>query len=379
MPRYCSKCILPATRPGVLLDSDGICRGCRNAETKSRIDWGARAGAFEELALHAQSRAKDYDCVIPISGGKDSYWQVMTCLRYGLRPLCVTYVYPGRTDLGERNLRQLLRVGVDHIEFRPNPEVERRFIMRSFFERGISGLAAHMAIYSIPLKVALSYEIPLIVFGENSAFEYGSEDDRYTGAQVDREWLAQFGVTDGTTASDWVDDHLSARDLAMYAAPDDKQLVEKGIKAVFLGYYFPWDPENSRRIAVQHGFAARSEGPRVGHYDFVNIDDDMLGVHHHAKWYKFGITRSWDTLSMEIRSGRLSREEAIEELRALGDETPWSDIELFCDYLGITKQLYFETLERFRNRDIWVQKAGTWMIEDFLIPDFPWASDELSR
>jgi N-acetyl sugar amidotransferase len=378
MPQYCKKCILPDTRPGVLLDSDGICRGCRNALTKAGIDWDARAAAFQELAHNARSHAKDYDCVIPVSGGKDSYWQVLTCLEHGLRPLCVTYVYPRRTDLGERNLRQLLRVGVDHIEFRPNPKVERRFIERSFFERGISGLATHMAIYSIPLRVAVKYDIPLIVFGENSAFEYGSEDDRYIGSKVDRSWVARFGVTDGTTASDWVDTDLGARDLAMYTAPDDDQLAAKGVRAVFLGYYFPWDPENSRRIAVEHGFRARPEGPRVGHYDFVNIDDDLLGVHHHAKWYKFGITRSWDTLSMEIRSGRLSRQDAIEELRRLGDETPWSDIELFCEYLGITKQVYFETLERFRNNDIWVRRGGKWMIEDFLITDFPWASSELS-
>jgi len=112
-------------------------------------------------------------------------------------------------------------------------------------------------------------------------------------------------------------------------------LSAKQIHVVFLGYYFAWDPERSLRVARRHGFEARAEGPRVGHYDFVNIDDDMIGVHHHPKWHKFGITRSWDTLSMEIRSGRLSREQAITMIREQGDETPWDDIRIFCEYLGI--------------------------------------------
>jgi tRNA(Ile)-lysidine synthase TilS/MesJ len=168
--------VLPDTRPGVVLDPAGVCAGCRNAEWKRTIDWSVRAAAFDTLVERATARARPYDCVIPVSGGKDSYWQVVTCLERGLHPLCVTYVYPGRSELGERNLRRLVALGVDHLELRVNPDVERAFIAKTFFATATSGLVAHMAIYAWPLQVALAHDIPLVVYGENSAFEYGSED-----------------------------------------------------------------------------------------------------------------------------------------------------------------------------------------------------------
>jgi hypothetical protein len=284
-------------------------------------------------------------------------------------------VYPGRTGLGERNLRTLIGFGVNHLELRLDPDVERAFIEKSFRATGISGLVSHMAIYSYPIQLAVAKKIPLVVYGENSAFEYGSDDATLTGAQVNRRWLARFGVTGGTTVEDWYDDELTSDKLAPLVLPTDEELATEGTRVIFLGHYLRWDPEHSRDIATRHGFETRAAGARVGHYDFVNIDDDMIGVHHHPKWHKFGITRSWDTLSMEIRAGRLTRSEAIQFLRTRGDETPWDDIAVFCDYLGIDRAEYFAVLERFRNRSLWTRRDGRWCIDGFLIPDFPWPAD----
>jgi N-acetyl sugar amidotransferase len=359
----------------VSLDAAGVCAGCRNAERKRSIDWAARAAQWRELARWARGRGADYDCVIPVSGGKDSFWQLASCLEAGLHPLCVTYVYPGRSALGERNLRTLAALGADHIEFRVDPRIERSLIEKAFRRTAISGLAAHMAIYALPLRVALAHRIPLVVYGENSAFEYGSDDPSLGGAEVSAGWRARFGVTAGTTAADWVDEELTRERLAPFFVPDEASLRAQDVRAVFLGHFLPWDPENSRAIAERHGFRARDEGPRVGHANYVNIDDDMIGVHHHAKWYKFGITRSWDTLSMEIRAGRLTRAQAIEHLRARGDETPWDDIRAFCAYLGIAAREYFAILEGFRNRELWTRRGGKWVIDGFLVPGFAWPDD----
>jgi len=375
MPRYCVRCVLPDSRPGVKLDAAGVCAGCRNAEAKAHIDWDQRRRDFRQLADDARRRGAEYDCVIPVSGGKDSFWQVVTCLEHGLRPLCVTYVYPGRSALGERNLRALVGLGVDHEELRLDPEVERAFIDKSFRATGISGLVSHMAIYSYPIQLAAARGIPLVVYGENSAFEYGTEDDSLAGGAVNRRWLERFGVTNGTTVEDWYDATLTPASLAPLVLPTDAALAAERIRVVFLGHYVSWDPERSRAIALGHGFQARREGARVGHYDFVNIDDDMIGVHHHPKWHKFGITRTWDTLSMEIRAGRLGRDDAIRALRNRGDETPWDDIALFSQYLGIDRAEYFEIVERFRNPRLWTRRDDRWTIDGFLIPDFPWPAD----
>jgi N-acetyl sugar amidotransferase len=359
----------------VKLDAQGVCLGCRNAEAKRLIDWNVRRSAFGDIVAAARQRGSAHDCVIPVSGGKDSFWQVTTCLEHGLRPLCVTYVYPGRTPLGERNLRTLVGLGVDHLELRLDPGIERAFVDKAFRATGISGLVSHMAIYSWPIQLAVREGIPLVVYGENSAFEYGTDDERLIGGRVDRPWLRRFGVTGGTTVEDWYDGTLTPDELAPLVLPSDEQLAERDVRAIFLGHYFPWDPERSRDIALRHGFDVRAGGARVGHYDFVNIDDDMIGVHHHPKWHKFGITRSWDTLSMEIRAGRMTRDEAIAFLERRGDETPWDDIRVFCAYLGIGEREYFAILERFRNRTIWNRRDERWRIEGFLISDFPWPAD----
>jgi len=359
----------------VSLDAAGVCAGCRNADAKARIDWSARASEFRRLAGDARRRGARYDCVIPVSGGKDSFWQVVTCLEHGMRPLCVTYVYPGRTDLGASNLAALIALGVDHRELRLSPDVERRFIEKAFRTTAISGLVSHMAIYTWPIQVAVQEDIPLVIYGENSAFEYGTDDDSLTGAQVDRRWLKRFGVTGGTAVEDWYDDQLTPDALAPLVLPSDETLAARDIRVVFLGYYHRWDPEHSRGLALRHGFRPRADGARVGHYDFVNIDDDMIGVHHHPKWHKFGITRTWDTLSMEIRFGRLSRHEATAFLQDRGDETPWDDIRVFCDYLRMPVADYFRVVERFRNLDLWTRRGHRWEIDGFLIPDFSWPAD----
>lgn len=379
MPRYCQRCVLPDTRPGVRLDDAGICNGCRNAAAKAKTDWDARAEEFATLAAAAKARKAEYDCVIPVSGGKDSHWQVLTCLEHGLHPLCVTYAYPGATALGKANLENLIELGVDHVNLTVNPKVERRFTERAFRRKGISGLVSHMGIFAYPIQLAARFDIPLVIYGENSAMEYGTEDERLIGARLDRDWLRSFGVTDNTQAADWIGDGLTREDLTPYFLPAEELLAAKAITALFLGWYFPWDPQKSFLLASEHGFRARLEGARVGHLNYVNIDDELIAIHHHPKWHKYGITRTWDTVSIEIRMGRMTRAQAIAHIRAAGDETPWEDIGRFCKYVGISPAEYFRILEEFRNRQLWTRRGDRWVIDDFLIPDFDWPADPSSE
>jgi hypothetical protein len=178
-------------------------------------------------------------------------------------------------------------------------------------------------------------------------------------------------VTHGTTASEWVSEDLTEGDLTPYFAPSDRELEQAGVLAVFLGYYFRWDPEESLRVAAAHGFS-RAEAPRTGYYDFADIDDDFISIHHWLKWYKFGFTRTYDNLSLEIRNGRLLREEALAILRKKGDETPREDIRKFCAWLGISEAHFYDIAERFRNPAVWVKRDNRWVIDDFLIPDWSW-------
>src|SRR6185295_11065451 len=171
----------------------------------------------------------------PVSGGKDSTWQVVTCLEAGLKPLAVTWKPPGRTAIGQANLDNLKRIGVDHIDYTIDPKVEARFMLKAFARFGSTAIPMHLALFNIPLTLAVALHIPLIVWGENSAFEYGSADEAHTGFRLDRAWLSTYGVTHGTTAADWIDGELTRKDLAAYFGPDPDSLEAHGVNAVFLG------------------------------------------------------------------------------------------------------------------------------------------------
>lgn len=371
--RYCRSCVLPDTRPNLHLDADGICNACRSHRTRPDIDWGAREQDFRRLVETTRAMGRRYDCVIPVSGGKDSTWQVVKCLDYGLTPLAVTWKTPARTPIGQRNLDNLVRLGVDHIDYQVSPAVESRFMVKTFRRFGSTAIPMHLAIFNIPLSIAVRFDIPLIVWGENSAFEYGSADEAHTGFRLDSEWLRNYGVTHGTTAADWIDDDLSEKALSAYFGPRPDELEAKGTRAVFLGYYLSWDPTATFAVAQQHGFVSEQSGARTGYYDFADIDDDFISIHHWMKWYKFGFTRLFDNLSLEIRNGRITRDRAIDIIRTTGDQTPLGDIAKFCTFAGISEKEFFAIAETFRNHDIWSLDGGVWKLRDFLIPDWSWS------
>ncbi|MSR78081.1 MAG: N-acetyl sugar amidotransferase [Candidatus Omnitrophica bacterium] len=369
---YCKQCIIPSTRPNIQFDHDGVCNACRANEFKRKINWKERERLFRTLVNKHQKKRPGYDCLIPVSGGKDSFWQVVKCLEYDMKPLTVTWKAPSQTALGGHNLRKLVELGVDHIDFQINPKVEKKFLLETFKTCGSSAVPMHMAIFHIPLQMALQFGISLILWGENSALEYGGKQKEWDGSTLDSVWFKKYGVTQGTSATDWVSSRLTKKELTPYFGAGPDAFKSKKLTAAFLGYYFPWDPLQSAKIARQHGFQSRAQGPKTGWYDFADIDDDFISIHHFMKWYKFGFTRTFDNLSIEIRNGRMSRECAIEILKQRGDETPYEDIQKFCLFTGISRKKFFELAERFRNPRVWKKSGGEWMIPGFLIKNWSW-------
>jgi N-acetyl sugar amidotransferase len=371
--RYCIKCVLPDTRPGLEIGADGVCSGCAgHTEKHKSIDWQKRQKIFESIVTDVKKRTRGYDCIIPVSGGKDSTWQVVKCLEYGLRILAVTWKTPSRTKVGQANLENLIHLGVDHIDFTINPEVERLFTYKAFEQVGDPGLPMHMAIYAIPLKLALALDIPLVVWGESPHMEYGGSDSDRLINTLDLEWFQRHNILQGTSAKDWVDEELTPKQMEAYFLPTAEEFQKKQMRSVFLGYYFPWDVEESLRVAKKNGFQVRKEGPKMGLYNYADIDCNFISVHHFFKWYKYGFTRLFDNLALEIRNGRMSRDEAINTIGAIGDQTPYEDIATMCTFLGIPDKHFWEIAEKYRNPDIWKKAADKWVIKDFLIPNWKW-------
>lgn len=371
--KWCQSCVLPDTRPNLMIGDNGICNACKSSDQRVEIDWVARRASLERIVSRAKERASTYECVIPVSGGKDSTWQVVQALELGLNPLCVTWRPIARTTLGQQNLDNLISLGVDHIDFSINPDVERRFMLEAFRRFGAVGIPMHLAIFNIPLNVAVRYEIPLVIWGENSAAEYGGTQDEADNFRLDGNWVQKFGVSHGTTAEEWAGETLSLKDLTPYRGPDPDMLEKLGVDAIFLGHFIPWDVETSVQVAREHGFKENARA-RTGTYKYADLDDDFISLHHWMKWYKFGFTRSFDNLSLEIRRGRIQRDEALAILETEGAPLPDNDINLFCDVVDISRDTFFEIAEKFRNTEIWRRDSNDcWVIPEFLIPDWNWS------
>ena len=365
MMEYCKKCIMPTSRPGILLDKNGICGGCLGVQEKKKsIDWKSR-GDDLDLILDGVRGQGGYDCLIPVSGGKDSTWQVYTMLQKGMRPLAITIKCQYRTELGQRNLDNLIKLGVDHIDFTVNPEVDSRFMLKTFEKNGNPSLAEHLIMWATIIKTALNFNIKLIVWGENSALEYGGDSADRNKLRMDYDWLKKYGVTNGTFAEDWIDEDLTEIDLKSYKLPEESVLDNSGVENLFLGMYMSWEPQDIAEKAQSVGFEW-AKSPVLGLHPFVGVDCDFRVVHHFMKWFKFGITKVWDNLALEIREGRISRGEAIEFLKDNVEPIPYKEIKSFCAYLKISERRFYEIAESHRNLDIWKKdENGSWFLPDF--------------
>lgn len=372
--RYCQHCILPNTRPHLDILDDGICIACHNSFIKAQqIDWIHRQNEFIKLVENVKKKKSPWDCVIPVSGGKDSTWQVVKALEYNLKPLCITWRTPARTKIGQVNLENLINLGVDHIDFTINPVTEKKFTKLSLEKMGSVAIPMHMALFAIPLQMATKYKIPLVIWGENSAIEYGGSNKDLLGHQMTSEWLLSYGVTQGTTAKDWICPELTLSEMQSYIWPSDEELSAAGTSALFLGWYFKWDPTETYKVSKQYGFKESEAPPQTGYYNFADIDDNfIIPVHHWLKWYKFGFTRLWDNLSLEIRNKRITREEAISIIRDVGEEYPENAINKLCSWMDISQEQFQQIIEKFRNKNIWKYGAGHWYIPEFLIDEWQW-------
>jgi N-acetyl sugar amidotransferase len=368
--KWCNECVIPSTRPNIIIGLDGVCNACRYHKIKSAvIDWKKKKIKLKKIFLGAKKKSKNnYDCLIPVSGGKDSTWQVLECLKYKMTPLAVTYKTPGRNQYGKKNLQNLIKLGVDHIDFTINPKVEAYFTLKTLKKNGSSAIPMHMTIFNMPLKIAKSFNIPLIIWGENSAAEYGTKKIKEIKEKMDKKWINNFGTIDNTNASFWKDSFLNDKKMIAY---EETKSINK-VQSIFLGEFLKWDPKRILKISKKNGFITPKVS-KTGFYNYADIDCDFISIHHYLKWFKFGFTRVFDNLSIEIRNKRISRKKAISIIKKkMKSIEPKSDIKKFCKYVNISYGEFTRIIEKFRNKQIWVKKNNKWRIKNFIIKNYDW-------
>jgi N-acetyl sugar amidotransferase len=374
---YCTRCLIPDTKPHALFDEEGVCSACRAHERRhdalDGVDWAAREREFDALVEAAKARnAPFYDVVVPVSGGKDSITQVHRLLGRDLRILAVNVDHAIKTEIGEWNLSRIPAMGASLVTYRPDEQLHTRLIRIGLEEYGDPDLLSHCLLHAFPLHAALRFGAPLVALGENSAAEYGGDAAIALQTRMTRDWFERFAAHSGATPRAFGERHgIPYERLRPYDFPDE--IEESGTTATFLSHFFRWDSEDHLAIARGHGFRTL-DGPSEGTYrNYVGIDERMNRVHQYLKVLKFGYGRATDHACEDIRNDRLSREDAKELVRR-HDLLPLSDAAVggLLEWLGYSRAELDEQLERFRNHAIWARASdGSWMIPHHLEDEVP--------
>lgn len=366
--RYCKKCVQPDTRPGIFFDDTGICGACLFEEKKEKIDWDARWKKLVEITERAKATTKsNYDCVIGVSGGKDSTFQALTARdRLGLKPLLVNGEPEGITDIGGKNIENLKNLGFDVISLRPNPVVIKKLIKRDFYKYLNPIKVTEFPLYASAYIIAHAFRIPLIVQGENPGLTLGVSN---TGVGVDGNAMnANKLNTLNTGWENYLGDGVTEGDLFLYHY--DREAMEKeNIKGVWLGYYVKeWGFSYNAQFAEKYGLTVRPKDfdpCEIGTYiEYSQLDSDSVQVNQLLKHIKFGFGQCTDHACYHIREGLITREEAIKLVREYDGKCGMRYIKKFCDYIEITVEEFWRVANSFRG-PMWKKDSkGNWVLKN---------------
>ncbi|GIK39317.1 MAG: flagellin modification protein, PseA [Chloroflexota bacterium] len=356
--QYCHRCVMPETKPDLYIDAEGVCSACRSFERRREMNWDQRK--HELLAVLDRYRSKNgsnYDCLIPVSGGKDSHYQAIRMLELGMNPLCVTATTDMLSDIGRHNIENLKRLGVDYIEVSANPIVRRKINRLALTQVGDISWPEHATIFTIPIRIAVQMNIPLLVWGENSQNEYGGPAVAAENNVLTRRWLEEFGGLLGLRVSDLVgQEGIEAKHLIQYTYPSDEELQRVGVTGIFLGYYLPWDGYGNALISQAHGFKTYHKPVEGSLVNYENLDNVQTGIHDYFKFLKYAFGRATDLACLHVRRGRLSRQDAIKMVKMHDGKFPWYylgvPIEEVLKEIDLTLDEFIRVCDRFTNKKL---------------------------
>lgn len=370
MLTYCKRCVMPDTKPDLYLDEEGICNACRSYENRNKVDWDERhKELLQVLEKYRHRDGSNWDCIVPVSGGKDSTYQVIRMLQLGLNPLCVTSTTCDLSTLGRRNIENLKHLGVDYIEVSPNPLVRAKLNRIGLMQVGDISWPEHAGIFTIPVRAAVQFNVPLIVWGENSQNEYGGPAASTESNVLNRRWLEEFGGLLGMRVSDLVtQEGIEAKHLINYTYPSDEELARVGVTGLFLGYYLPWDGLSNTLIAQANGFCTYDKVVEGSMVNYENLDNHQTGIHDYFKFLKFGFGRATDLACLHIRRGRLTRQDGLDAVKRLDGKFPWvylgKSLEDILRPLDLSVEEFIRVCDKFTNKKIFKRDTSGALLKD---------------
>jgi len=375
---YCARCLYPKNaKPTIIFDDEGVCSGCRYHESRGQleIDWAEREKMLEQILDEARAmrieRGNAHDCIIPVSGGKDSHYQVWLMKeKYGMNPLLVTFNHAFNSPSGLRNLSNMVeKSGCDIVRYTSGLDGVKRISRHMLETVGDITWHYHAGIRTFPFQVAVAYNIPLIVWGEHGFAELTGlvsledfvEFTRWTRKEHDmrgiepHELIGQGGITE--------------HDIAPYVFPSDDDIAKTDVRGIYVSNFFPWDAKKQAIDMMDHWDFAGITYERDRTFNlYSKIEDHANDVHDYMKYLKFGYGRATDDASMEIRHGRMTREEGIEMVKRYDAREPQT-LPMYCDFMGISVDDFYALVDPMREQGIW-KKTGPgqgkddWHVQD---------------
>lgn len=363
--KFCKKCIMPDTRPHITFNSEGVCIACQNNERKKEVDWDAR---FEELKVlcdkYRRKKEGEYDCIIAVSGGKDSHYQVHVMKELlGMNPLLITVEdFFTMTEAGKHNVQNISEAfGCNLISFKPNRRAAK-VISRYMFEKyGRPLWYVDRLLYTVPLYYAAALNIPLLVYGENVSYEYGGINDKET-------YSAREQVFNGVAPDIDLEELVKAgvpRDELTYLEAPSRELLEK-LDPIYMSYFMEWNSIKNYEFAKRRGFKDLThEWDRTNHIEnFNQIDSYGYLLNAWMKYPKYGHAYATDYAARWVRYGLLSREEAVKLAEERDHAIDPKIIEDFCNFTGMTMEEFYNALDNLYNKDLFEKNAfGQWRLK----------------
>ncbi len=374
--QYCSRCVYPSIAATPLtFDENGVCSGCRMSELKPRINWEERWQMLKELVREFRSES-NYDLIIPVSGGKDSYFQTHIAVKeLGLKPLLVTYHGNNYLPEGEYNLYRMKEVfDCDHMIVSSGVDVLIKMNRIGFKLQGDMNWHAHCGIFTVPIQVAVRYKVPLILWGEHGFMDLGG---MYSYKDF-VEFTAKHRLEHALRGYDWSDftdeglerlgrpelkEGLLPKDLLWAQYPSDDEIDEVGVRGIYLSNYVDWDGQvNAESMIDLYGWRP-AQTPFERTYRTVSNLDDMHenGIHDYLKFVKFGYGRGSDHACKDIRAGRMTRDEGIEMVRKYDPVKPYRDLNRWLAYVGMSEEEFDAIADTFRDPRVWRKEDGQWI------------------
>lgn len=363
--KFCKKCIMPNTRPGITFNEDGVCIACQNNERKKNVNWDARMEELKELCdKYRRKQPGQYDCIIAVSGGKDSHYQVHVMKELmNMNPLLITVEdFFTMTEAGKHNVRNISEAfGCNLVAFKPNRRAAK-VISRYMFEKyGRPLWYVDRLLYTVPLYYAAALNIPLLVYGENVSYEYGGVNDKETYSA--REQVFN-GVAPDVDLQELIDAGVPEDELTYLEAPS-RDMLDK-LDPIYLSYFVEWNGVKNYEFAKRRGFKDLThEWDRTNHIEnFNQIDSYGYLLNAWMKFPKYGHAYATDYAARWVRYGMLTRDEAVKLAEERDHNIDPKIIEDFCSFTGMTTKEFYEALDKLYNKDLFAQNSwGQWRLK----------------